>query len=58
LRQNAQGVSRAQFGLTGVEAVLADAPADAVGHLMAAVMRHAATENLSDDATAVFVTWQ
>jgi phosphoserine phosphatase RsbU/P len=48
-----------QFELNGVIATLqSSAPAaDAVAELFAAVIQHAGTESLADDATAVLVRW-
>jgi serine phosphatase RsbU (regulator of sigma subunit) len=56
--QKAGQISREQFGITGVQNVLAGAKSDIVASLLAAVMQHGGTENLSDDATAVVVSWR
>lgn len=51
------GFPRAQFEMDGVRRALAAAPAeqDLIDALFAEVIRHAATEHLADDATAVWV---
>lgn len=48
-----------QFGFEGVRACVAgmDAGADVVGALFDAVVAHAGTKSLADDATAVVVRW-
>jgi serine phosphatase RsbU (regulator of sigma subunit) len=55
--QTPQGTSREQFETAGLRNSLAQLSADPVDHLFQAVIRHAGTEQLSDDATAVFVLW-
>jgi sigma-B regulation protein RsbU (phosphoserine phosphatase) len=57
IHQCAGDLSRVQFGISGVENILPSAGGDFVGKLLNAVVRHAGTENLSDDATVVEVTW-
>jgi serine phosphatase RsbU (regulator of sigma subunit) len=48
-----------QFGLDGVQSALAAAPkdGDAVAHLFQSVFDFGGTDQLSDDATAVLVSW-
>ena len=48
---------REQFGLGGVRQILARPDADPAAALFAAVVAHAESEDLQDDATAVVVTW-
>jgi sigma-B regulation protein RsbU (phosphoserine phosphatase) len=50
--------ARQQFGLEGVKAVLtASAQGDVIAALFDAVVKHAQSGSLTDDATAVMVTW-
>ena len=46
-----------QFELEGVRRALTLSPDDAIAPLFEAVIRHAGTSSLSDDATAVLVKW-
>ncbi len=48
---------REQFEVEGVRAVLAKSPDDPVKELFAAVFGHASSEQLADDATAVWVSF-
>lgn len=47
----------AQFEMAGVIDTLRSAGSDAVADLFAAVVQHAGTDSLADDATAVLVRW-
>jgi serine phosphatase RsbU (regulator of sigma subunit) len=58
LVNTAAGTSRDQFQMTGLQQALAKAGADEVADLFTAVIHHAGTDHLSDDATAVFVRFQ
>jgi serine phosphatase RsbU (regulator of sigma subunit) len=53
------GQPREQFDLVRVQAAIAATPTntDPVHHLFDAVYEFAGTKSLSDDATAVMVTW-
>ena len=52
------GAEGSAFEMTGVRAALGKAdPADPIKSLFAAVVAHAGTEHLSDDATAVLTQW-
>jgi serine phosphatase RsbU (regulator of sigma subunit)/pSer/pThr/pTyr-binding forkhead associated (FHA) protein len=52
------GEARRQFDFDGVKAILASpGSGDVVADLFAAVVKHAESSNLQDDATAVVVTW-
>jgi serine phosphatase RsbU (regulator of sigma subunit) len=55
------GASRKQFEISGVQSALAasrgETSEQAVGRIFQALYQFAGTENLSDDATAVLVTW-
>jgi serine phosphatase RsbU (regulator of sigma subunit) len=54
----AAGAAGAAFEMEGVRAALENAdPADAIKSLFAAVVQHAGSEHLSDDATAVLTEW-
>jgi hypothetical protein len=58
--QHADGTSaNEQFSIANVARVLTECPADAdpVTALFDAVIKHAATPHLQDDATAVLVRW-
>jgi len=57
--QGQSGLEQDQFGLENVSKTLAQIPgdADAVAQLFAAVINHAGTSLLADDATAVMVRW-
>lgn len=60
LVQTPQGkLEQEQFGLDAVKRTLASAPmdADAIEQIFAAVVHHAGTSQLADDATAVQVRW-
>jgi serine phosphatase RsbU (regulator of sigma subunit) len=48
---------RRQFELTGLKEAIAAAGDDEVAAVFAAVIRHAGTDRLSDDATAALVRW-
>lgn len=50
-------VVKDQFELDGVKRSLITSDGDAIASLFAAVIQHAGTSNLSDDATAVMVKW-
>jgi serine phosphatase RsbU (regulator of sigma subunit) len=45
------------FDLAGLQKSMAGAGQDPVADLFSAVVRHAGTQQLSDDATAVLVQW-
>jgi sigma-B regulation protein RsbU (phosphoserine phosphatase) len=49
---------REQFDVKGMQAALSSAGADEVADLFAAVVKHAGSNQLSDDATAVLVKWK
>ena len=57
LVQKGEQVEEAQFDMAGVIDTLQSAGDDAVADLFAAVIQHAGTESLADDATAVLVRW-
>jgi sigma-B regulation protein RsbU (phosphoserine phosphatase) len=57
LSQRGDETAREQFGTEGTRTAMAQAKNDAVAELFAAVVNHAGTEHLSDDATAVLVEW-
>ena len=50
-------VVKDQFELEGVKKALTLSADDVIAPLFAAVIQHAGTSNLSDDATAVMVKW-
>jgi serine phosphatase RsbU (regulator of sigma subunit) len=50
--------SRRRFEMGGLVRAMSSPGADAVADLLAAVVAHAGTLQLSDDATAVLVTWR
>jgi serine phosphatase RsbU (regulator of sigma subunit) len=54
----ANAVLREQFQMAGMQAAMSHATADEVADLFAAVVKHAGTSQLSDDATAVLVKWE
>lgn len=51
------GDNREQFEIDGVRAVLSSGPDDCVKELFNAVVAHASSEQLADDATAVWVSF-
>jgi serine phosphatase RsbU (regulator of sigma subunit) len=51
-------MGKEQFEITGVEQAMKNTSADCVEDLFAAVVSHAGTNQLSDDATAVVVRWR
>ena len=51
-------ISKAQFEMTGVRHAMANVGSDLIEDLFAAVVAHAGTSNLADDATAVLVKWR
>ena len=51
-------VVKDQFELDGVKKALTLSADDVIAPLFAAVIWHAGTSNLSDDATAVMVKWR
>ena len=52
-------LARKQFGMDGIERVLRENPAgDAVATLFEALIAHAGTTHLADDATGVMVRWE
>jgi len=50
--------TRSQFGLQGMQQSMSKRARDAVEALFEAVIAHAGTDKLSDDATAVMVEWR
>jgi phosphoserine phosphatase RsbU/P len=53
----ADGAGRRQFGMAGLTDAIGNASGDEVAGLFAAVIQHAGTDRLSDDATAALVRW-
>jgi serine phosphatase RsbU (regulator of sigma subunit) len=53
----AAGPSRTQFEVEGVRKSMSQTSGDEVAELFKAVIEHAGTEHLSDDATAVLIRW-
>ena len=51
-------LSKEQFEMEGVRRAMSVAGADTVEDLFAAVVAHAGTTNLADDATAVLIKWR
>ncbi|CAN5566526.1 hypothetical protein BH09PLA1_BH09PLA1_26760 [soil metagenome] len=51
-------LSKEQFEMAGVQRAMSSAGADVVEDLFAAVVAHAGTTNLADDATAVLIKWR
>jgi phosphoserine phosphatase RsbU/P len=49
------GMERVEFGISGVQACISRAAEDAVADIFGAVVHHAGTNRLADDATAVWV---
>jgi serine phosphatase RsbU (regulator of sigma subunit) len=49
---------RRQFGVEGLKAAIAKGGVDEVAGVFAAVIQHAGTDRLSDDATAALVRWE
>jgi serine phosphatase RsbU (regulator of sigma subunit) len=54
----ADGTIRRQFELAGLKEALNKVGGDEVADVFAAVIQHAGTDSLSDDATAAVVRWQ
>jgi serine phosphatase RsbU (regulator of sigma subunit) len=53
-----QAASRQQFQVESMRQSMSERSDDPVKSLFEAVIRHAGTEKLSDDATAVLVQWE
>jgi sigma-B regulation protein RsbU (phosphoserine phosphatase) len=51
-------MSKRQFQMEGLQEVMSQVSQDIVQDVFAAVIAHAGTDQLSDDATAVLVKWQ
>jgi serine phosphatase RsbU (regulator of sigma subunit) len=51
-------IGKMQFEINGVRRAMSSAGSDMVEDLFAAVVAHAGTSNLADDATAVLVKWR
>ncbi|MGA2229435.1 MAG: SpoIIE family protein phosphatase [Tepidisphaeraceae bacterium] len=54
----ADAALRRQFAIDGLKAAISKPTADEVAEVFAAVIQHAGTDRLSDDATAAVVRWQ
>lgn len=54
----ADATVRRQFGMAGLKEAIGSAAADEVADVFAAVIRHAGTDRLSDDATVALVRWE
>ena len=53
----ADGMTKRQFQMEGLQEVMEKPSKDFVQDVFAAVIAHAGTDQLSDDATAVLIKW-